>query len=757
MAESDAPKSDVSTRLVTPISHDQLITQHAAASGDDQMLVQYASYLKEQHLQIDATRSSSKWPIPSPSPKAFNLVIVKEKRYFRRKIDDEFVYQTTPAQVDDILFKKSSIELEKIFKNAKGEQNLILIEGGPGSGKTTLSVYICQSWGRGELFQEFTIVILVQLRDPAVQNARAIAELLPCQDKEMSAQVARAITDVNGRGTLWILDGWDELPQSLRKDSFLGDIFTDQSKSPIAQSSVIIMSRPESSGMLLSALATLQIDLLGFTREQQRQYFTECLKGDAKSVDTLVERLITDPAMGESFYLPLNASIIAYCYVNDGTIPTSVQGIFSSFIEHCLSRYQSEQLGKTAQKASLQSLPQELQTPFDELCKVAFMGIEESRLVFSLSDLSAIEDLAGFCEVGLLQVAPSISSEVPRYYSFVHSSVQVFLAALHISHLPASKQISLCESLFGEPRFLAVFKFYAAITKLRTSRPFLSKLPRWLSPVPTSMLDLVRKIVVDNRNAQLDSYRPKHLFVSLLDYVYAAHDPSLCQFIAERLDGSLDIWNQGWLTSADCLAIGYFLSSIFVAGCGTSNAEEFTLELYQCAIGDIGTRSLMRGICMHRSADPHSKVSTQLLISLSKNDIEEKGASNIAQVLKNTSVVRGLDLRDNPIGDSGLQMIFDSLKHNNTLDFLDVARCQLTDTGVASLADALNINGTLKTLHIENNLAITENGLACLVEVISRRAGLEVLVLPNHLPVDRVIASINDARARNGLTTISKK
>ena len=643
--------------------------------------------------------------------------------------------------------------------NAKGvdsERNLILIEGGPGSGKTTLSVYICQSWGRGELFQEFTIVVLVQLRDPAVQSARAIADLLPCENKEMSAQVARAITEINGRGTLWILDGWDELPQSLCEESFLSDIFASQYRYPITQSSVIVTSRPDSFRILreFRALATLRIDLLGFTSEQQRQYFTECLKGDAKSVDTLVERLSTEPAMGESFYLPLNASIIAYCYVNDGTIPTSVQGIFSSFIEHCLSRYQSEKLGKTVPLASLQSLPQELQAPFDELCKVAFMGIEENRLVFSLSDLSMIKDLAGFCEVGLLQVAPSISGEATQYYSFAHSSVQVFLAALHISRLPASRQISMCESQFGEPRFLAIFKFYAAITKLRTSRPFLSKLPHWLSPIPTSMLDIIRKIVDKQNAAHLDSYQPKHLLVSLLDYVHAAHDPSLCQFIAKRLNGSLDIWKQGWLTSADCLAIGYFLSSISVTGC---NAEEFTLELYQCAIGDIGTRSLMQGI-LYRSMDPRSRVRTQLLISLSNNDIEEEGASNIAQVLKNSSVpVRGLDLCENPIGDNGLRMIFDSLKHNNTLDFLDVARCQLTDTGVASLADALNINGTLKTLHIEDNLAITESGIACLVEVISRRAGLETLILPRHLPVDKMIASINDERAKNGLTAIAKK
>ena len=41
----------------------------------------------------------------------------------------------------------------------------------------TLSVHISQQWGEGKLFtdSEFDYVILIRLRDPAVQNARCIA------------------------------------------------------------------------------------------------------------------------------------------------------------------------------------------------------------------------------------------------------------------------------------------------------------------------------------------------------------------------------------------------------------------------------------------------------------------------------------------------------------------------------------------------------------------------------------------------------
>ena len=729
--------------IVAPVStQDQPVTQYAS---EDPRLVQYGSYLKEQHLQLLTTEPLSKWLPSTAMPKIFNLAIVKEERIPRGKIDNEFVYQTIKCQVDDIPFKKSPIELEKIFTSMEGKRSVILIEGAPGSGKTTLTVYLCQSWGRGELLQEFIAVVLVRLRDPVVQNAQTIADLLPCQDKEMSGQVARAIANIDGRGVLWILDGWDELPPHLREESFLKDVIEDPAKSHIAQSSVIVTSRPITSGFPSIWAPSSRIEMLGFTKEQQRQYFIECLKGDVKAVDTLVERLSENPAAEETCHLPLNASIVAHRYLDDSSLPTSVQGIFSSFVEHCLSHYLCERLGKTAKQASLQSLPRELQAPFDQLCKLAFIGIEENRVVFSHK---SIKDLAGFCEVGLLQVAPSISGTV--YYCFIHFSVQEFLAALYISCLPASRQISTFESLFDDARFLTIFKFYAAITKLRTSRPFLGKLPHWLSPVPAGVLDIVGRIVEKER--KIESSKPKDLLISLFHCFYAAQDPSLCQFVAKRLNNSLDIWQQKWLSPADCRAIGYFLSSVSLTA---SSAEEFLVELDRCSIGDIGTKSLMQGMC--RGVDPHSKVTACLYISLSKNDIEEIGTSHIAEVLKISGVLGGLELHDNPIGDNGLQMIFDSLKQNNTLEFLSVSHCRMTDSGVASLADALKTNNTLKGLHIEDNYAITENGLTCLVEVLSQSLGVESLVLPKHLAVDRVTTTINDARARNGLAAIEVK
>ena len=754
--------------LVSPTTPSQPNTQHTT---QHQTLVWYSGYLKERHTLVHIAADYEKW-LPSPTRKIFNLAIIKKERIQRGKIDDEFVRQTIRGKVDDILSKKSPIELEKLFENIREVRKVILIDGAPGSGKSTLTVHICQRWSRGELFQEFTIVILVQLRDPEVQSAQSIADLIPCRDRETAQQVAKAITDTDGRGILWVMDGWDELPSHLRQKSLLRDMITPSLHSPITQSSVIVTSRPTSSGVL-SIFVSSRIEVLGFTWEEQRQYFTECLKGDTKALDTLMERLRENPAVEGSCYLPLNASIVAHLYLSDGSLPRTVHGIFSSLVRHCLSHYLCQRLGKTQQQArltSLDRLPKELQAPFDQLCKLAFTGISQNKVTFSQSDLEAVKDSAVVCEVGLLQATPSILSDGRTvYYNFLHLSIQEMLSAVYISRMPASKQILTFNSLFSDSRFSAVFQFYAAITKLRTSRPFLNILPHWLCPVPAGVRDLLRKIIKKQKT--------KALLVSLLHCLYEAQDPSLCHFVKEQLENVLDL-SDTTLTPVDCIAIGYFLSSVSVTA---SNAKEFRVYLYNCSLGDAGTKSLMQSIC--RSIDPHSTVNTHLNMKLERNEIHEEGASHIAELLNSTSIVSWLSLHHNPIiGDKGLQTIFDALKQNKTLKelnvsgcnmtdtgvafdalkqnktlkMLSISKCGMTDTGVASLADALHTNNTLEELFIDDNEAITENGLTCLVEAVCKHSGMKTLRIPDRFQfvVFEMRKTINEARRRNGLPHI---
>ena len=715
----------------------------------NQKLNWYGSYLKEQYLEVLFTlHSMNKW-LPSPSQKIFNLAIIKKEKI--QLLDDEFINKTIRGQVDDILLKKSPIELKDIFENIRKQRKVILVDGAPGSGKSTLTVHICQQWGRGELFNEFTVVILVQLRDHSVQNARSIADLLPNKDRAMAEQAAEQIVATEGRGVLWILDGWDELPSHLQKESIISTLIKPKlhQENPLSKCAVIVTSRPISSGDLCP-LVSSRIEVLGFTAEEQRLFFTECLKYDIKAVETLMERLSSNPAMEGSCYLPLNATIVAHLYLTNGSLPSTIYGIFSSLVQHCLSRYLHERQEISERLATFESidlLPDSLQTPFEQLCKLAFTGARENKVAFSTSDLEILQLNPGdICALGLLQAVPSIISHGRIvYYNFLHLSIQELLAAVHISQMPAGGQISTFDSLFNEARFSAVLQFYAAITKLRTLRPFLSLVPRFLRPIPASIYDLVRKIIRKGSDS---------LLISLLNCLYEAQDISLCKYVGEQLrdklsflerltgaDTEINLLNLS-LLPRDCLSIGYFMASI----AATYNGR-FRVSLGSCSLEDTGTKILMQSFC--RNLVPHSanELTGHIYLCLDHNEITNNGALYIADALKTTTALKRLNLWGNPIGDKGLQSITEALITNTSLITLDLFQCKLkiTKENGPTLIEMLQRNRSLRELHLSYSSAITDSEVTFIVEGLKENTTLKALVLGGSSITDENFRSIQSS------------
>ena len=691
----------------------------------------YGSYLKKQYVEVLFTLqvSANKW-LPSPTQKIFNLAIIKKETIQRGRVDDEFINKTIRGQVDDILLEKSPIELKDIFKNIEGQRKVVLIDGAPGSGKTTLTVHICQQWGRGELFNEFTVVILVQLRDPELQRAQSFVDLVPAENREIAEEAVAEIMAVKGSGVLWILDGWDELPPHLLKESIFSKLINPKhQENPLSKTAVIVTSRPISSGDLCPVVSS-RIEVLGFTAEEQRLFFTECLNNDTKDVETLMERLTSNPAMEGSCYLPLNASIVAHLYLANGSLPSTIYGIFSSLVQHCLSRYLHERQGVSQKLASFESfdkLPDELHSSFKQLCRLAFTGARDNKVTFSSSDIEAIGSSDEICELGLLQTAPSIVSHGRSlYHNFLHLSVQEMLAAVHISRMPASEQISTFDSMFNDAsaRFSAVLQFYAAITKLRASRPLLRLVPRFLRPVPASIYDLVRKIV---------RKRSKALLISLLNCLYEAQDIDLCKYVGEQLRGKLSFLDKLdgsmfdiniSLLPQDCLSIGYFLASIAI-----SYKNRFSVCLRDCSLRDNGIKILMQSLC--RSLDPHSEITGHLDMDIRYNGITGVGASYIAEALRTTRALRILDLWANIIGDKGLQYIAEALATNTTLTELRLGNCglRITEESGPALTEMLQRNKTLRELNLPFNKAISDNAASFIIEGLKKNTTLKTLEL----------------------------
>ena len=202
-------------------------------------------------------------------------------------------------------------------------------------------------------------------------------------------------------------------------------------------------------------MVSSRIEVLGFTAEEQRLFFTECLNNDTKAVETLIERLSSNPAMEGSCYLPLNASIVAHLYLANGSLPSTSYGIFSSLVQHFLSCYLHERQGVSQKLASfetLDELPDELRSSFKQLCKLAFTGARDNKITFSSSDIQARFVSLVYCRLHLALF-------LMVYHNFLHLSVQEMLAAVHVSRMPASEQISTFDSMFNDARFSAVLQF----------------------------------------------------------------------------------------------------------------------------------------------------------------------------------------------------------------------------------------------------------------------------------------------------------
>ena len=557
------------------------------------------------------------WPPPiADNMRVCHLAMIKAEKIERKdtKKFNDFVRMTITGKVDDILQQKVPVELQNIFTEIEeGMPRKVLLEGAPGCGKSTLSFHICQQWREGNLFQEYRLVILVRLREQAVHTANDIADLMLRRDK--SHQVSEELTASRGKGILFILDGWDELPLGVQGRSVIIDLLHSPSFD------VIITSRPTSS-MSLYALNVLhtRIEILGFTEKELGRYFASCLDNDVTKIETLQQSIRKNPVIAGTCYLPLNASILVHLFKYfDHELPETQFEIFNALVCNCILRHMKKSdKSEISGINSIDALPPVIKDQFTNICKLAYEGVMKDVIIFESKDWQLHSD---FNTLGLLQGVESlIVAGTSHSYNFLHLSIQELLAAIHMAtQLEPSNQVKQFKQLFGRPRFAAVFQFYAAKTKLKT--PGIQKVvvkavkkclahPEVieLTPEDTKPKDTyaqnrstfkklkdaivgavtnprirprVSRTIVYVRTPPVVEHQP--LILSLLHCLYEAQDSTLCQLVVQQFKGELNL-SRISLNPADCLAVGYFLTY----------CEQFEVYLYSCSIGDKGYKTLFR-------------------------------------------------------------------------------------------------------------------------------------------------------------------
>ena len=621
---------------------------------------------------VPTQTSLNQWP-PSAARKVFNLAMIRTTEIRRGEVKDSFVKMTITGKVDDILREKYPVKISDIFSEGEREskRKVILFEGAPGCGKSTLAVFICQQWGEGKLYTEFQAVVLIRLRDPAIQNARCIADLLPSPDAKTAHEIAVRFCAKNCQGVLFILDGWDELPFNFSKDHILYQlVHPEQSKNnPFHESAVIVTSRPIASGDL-HPIVSSRIEVLGFTPTELTEYFTECLRGETRTVKILLDRINENPAVLGSCYLPLNASILVHLFMCDNKLPATQYGIFSELILSCIFRHFNERTPyKNLRLTSLDDVPEVVKKPLFYLSKLAYEGVMDDKVVFldlpaNLNTLGLLHGVESFIRRG-----KAVS------YNFIHLSIQEVLAAFFIAtQLPQSEQVSKFNDLFEKSRFSSVFQYYAAFTKLQTPG-----------------IDSVLTKIATNSGVKQPTQKDKTLLLSLLHCLYEAQSPSVCESIISYLQCGLNLSEMS-LTPLDGLCVGYFVSCVCL-----TEGKEFKIILNGCGIDDGICKYLIKGV---KTCTSSCVTTGTLSLDLSNNNIHEQGVGHVAEI----QCISTLSMNMNKhLMDQGAFHLAELLKQNTILSHLSLANCGLTFNGAKSIAFGLTTNSSLKVLNLSNN------------------------------------------------------
>ena len=155
--------------------------------------------------------------------------------------------------------------------------SLMIVEGIPGVGKSTLAWQLARRWGKGEILQHFHLVIVVRLRDERVQRADTISQLIHHPSSAIQQSVVEWMVTTLGEKVLMILDGYDELPpeHQIGDKSIIAGIIKGKE---LAMLTVLVTSRPSANRnlyQLCRGRAMCQyIEVVGFGEGEIQEYLS---------------------------------------------------------------------------------------------------------------------------------------------------------------------------------------------------------------------------------------------------------------------------------------------------------------------------------------------------------------------------------------------------------------------------------------------------------------------------------------------------
>ena len=209
----------------------------------------------------------------------------------------------------------------------------LLINGLPGSGKTTLMRHIAKKWAEGESLQVCQILFIIYLDKGKKDDYTNLRYLLGEQYEDIMdvPTIANEISSKKGNGTCLLLDAFDE--NDIKRD-FVNDlIFNNQFPNLMC----IITSRPDNDLNKINA----SVDIVGFQPKKLDSYLQTFITD--KSIKERVKKLWKDKQIKDLCKLPLHMAMIVFIAqtIHASSITTKTQ-IYTAFMNATIMHYERD-------------------------------------------------------------------------------------------------------------------------------------------------------------------------------------------------------------------------------------------------------------------------------------------------------------------------------------------------------------------------------------------------------------------------------
>ena len=648
-----------------------------------------------------------------------NLALIRSSK-FCTKVSD---YSIT-GNVDDVIADKEVTYVDIFYRYKSG--TLVLVEGRPGSGKTTFVKKIAIDWHKGDMLKGAKMTFFIPLRLLKINEveeslANILCQLYYSEKKILIMEEMGSIEKSDGEGVCFIIDGLDEYhPQDESKSIIYKLLY----KTYLPQSMVIVSSRPlATTNLKQKAPVSESLEVVGFSKENVLKYissfpFPNALglnKGSCNYEAKLKQYLDSHANVLNICYLPVHAVMICSLY-GDGMIdiPTTETHIYKDFVRFAILRH-CRQIKKSVCLSSLYDLRGEEKESFERLCILAFHMTIKGEHVLSQSEAptgSAQTSFFGLVTVDRIMEISSLG--IKHRLSFLHIILQEFLAAFHLAQLEQREQIKLVREHSDKPYLFNVWKFFCGLVMF-TEEDFKKVLNHslWSLDKNEKLLAAVRCAFESQQNDACSALMKISEGIAIESRLKASDITALCYVISASEKPIHTFCLVHHCTDEDgvrrlLLSLGRFRKILFDA-----------VTISDVGLGSVGAMAL---------AKTSQCIRYLKKLDLSNNKLQYSDTKELIQNLECSCDISHIDLSHNYIDDD----IVKEKKFFGKLESLNLSYNKLSLEAIMDLFSGLK--ESLQSLYLEGNSSISHEEVQTLTNKITCYDKLERL----HLTLKKV-------------------